>query len=627
MRKIITRHLCIYMLVAIAITVLFIFSLQTVLNRRDNTQSSHEKLEMIQEKLQDNEVQIQQLTDSLSENALAKSRAFAYMLKQDPSLLEDTGRMDEIRDYLDVDELHVIDEAGIITHSTVAEYVGFDMAGDEQTKPFLQIIEDPSYELAQEPQQNAAGGVLFQYAGVARMDAKGLVQIGMRPEVLEDLLSGTSIDVVLNAYDFGNDGYIFAVNQADGVILAHKNADLIGTPAVEAGFPENMTAGTGTAVVDGIKEHYVTEEYNGMLLGTMLPDSEYYQVRGNQTVVVSASMIAIFVVLLLMINRLVNGKIVKGIKRITEELQIISEGNLDVQVQEKGNPEFESLSESINKTVSNIRENMEQNEELLEQQKKDMEQNRRLVVEIKDICYNIRAVSRSTLENSKTIHTGAQEQKQEVELLNVTMKELSDQLQSSAEESNDIAVTTNASVEKMVQARENMEKLKISIGEMSDTSEEIVKIIDEIESIASQTNMLSLNASIEAARAGEMGKGFAVVATQVGELADRSAKAARETTTLIMNTIDMVNKGKNLADTVAGDFLGVADDMQTEGEKIVQIADIAEKQVQKLLAAMEGLEKISGVVDSNAVVSEESERTSENLADETERLQQLVDME
>lgn len=627
MRKIITRHLCIYMLVAIAITVLFIFSLQTVLNRRDNTQSSHEKLEMIQEKLQDNEVQIQQLTDSLSENALAKSRAFAYMLKQDPSLLEDTGRMDEIRDYLDVDELHVIDEAGIITHSTVAEYVGFDMAGDEQTKPFLQIIEDPSYELAQEPQQNAAGGVLFQYAGVARMDAKGLVQIGMRPEVLEDLLSGTSIDVVLNAYDFGNDGYIFAVNQADGVILAHKNADLIGTPAVEAGFPENMTAGTGTAVVDGIKEHYVTEEYNGMLLGTMLPDSEYYQVRGNQTVVVSASMIAIFVVLLLMINRLVNGKIVKGIKRITEELQIISEGNLDVQVQEKGNPEFESLSESINKTVSNIRENMEQNEELLEQQKKDMEQNRRLVVEVKDICYNIRAVSRSTLENSKTIHTGAQEQKQEVELLNVTMKELSDQLQSSAEESNDIAVTTNASVEKMVQARENMEKLKISIGEMSDTSEEIVKIIDEIESIASQTNMLSLNASIEAARAGEMGKGFAVVATQVGELADRSAKAARETTTLIMNTIDMVNKGKNLADTVAGDFLGVADDMQTEGEKIVQIADIAEKQVQKLLAAMEGLEKISGVVDSNAVVSEESERTSENLADETERLQQLVDME
>lgn len=627
MRKIITRHLCIYMLVAIAITVLFIFSLQTVLNRRDNTQSSHEKLEMIQEKLQDNEVQIQQLTDSLSENALAKSRAFAYMLKQDPSLLEDTGRMDEIRDYLDVDELHVIDEAGIITHSTVAEYVGFDMAGDEQTKPFLQIIEDPSYELAQEPQQNAAGGVLFQYAGVARMDAKGLVQIGMRPEVLEDLLSGTSIDVVLNAYDFGNDGYIFAVNQADGVILAHKNADLIGTPAVEAGFPENMTAGMGTAVVDGIKEHYVTEEYNGMLLGTMLPDSEYYQVRGNQTVVVSASMIAIFVVLLLMINRLVNGKIVKGIKRITEELQIISEGNLDVQVQEKGNPEFESLSESINKTVSNIRENMEQNEELLEQQKKDMEQNRRLVVEIKDICYNIRAVSRSTLENSKTIHTGAQEQKQEVELLNVTMKELSDQLQSSAEESNDIAVTTNASVEKMVQARENMEKLKISIGEMSDTSEEIVKIIDEIESIASQTNMLSLNASIEAARAGEMGKGFAVVATQVGELADRSAKAARETTTLIMNTIDMVNKGKNLADTVAGDFLGVADDMQTEGEKIVQIADIAEKQVQKLLAAMEGLEKISGVVDSNAVVSEESERTSENLADETERLQQLVDME
>lgn len=625
MRKIISKHLFIYMLCALIVTCIILFMMQTYTTERDNTASSYEKLAVVKETLENNDLQIAQLKQSLGDNSLAKARAFAHIISIDTTVIEDSRKMEEIRVMLAVDELHVVDEKGIITHSTVPAYVGFDMAGGEQTLPFLQIIEDPTYELAQEPQLNAAGGVIFQYIGVARQDAKGLVQVGVQPQVLERLLEGTSVDVVLASYDFGNEGYIFAIDLTDNKILAHENASLIGTDATSAGFPQGMGAGTGSAVIDGISSHYVAEEYDGMLIGTVLPDSEYYEERANNTMAVGTSIFMVFILLIILINRLVNNKIVKGIHNITKDMEIITGGDLNVEIQEKGNPEFVSLSNSINQMIQSIRSNMEENQLLLEQQKADVKKNKMLIEEVKNVCSGIEQVSRSTLSNSKNIHSGTNEQKREIEHLNETMEQLSEHLKVNAETSQQIAHTTEASVQKMIHAKQNMDSLMQSIQEAADTSERIVTIIDEIDSIASQTNMLSLNASIEAARAGELGKGFAVVATQVGELADRSAKAAKETAELITNTINVVSNGKSMAGVVVDEFLTVVEDMEQGSQNIEEIAQMAEKQVQDVLDAVNGLEKIARVVENNVLASQEGEHTSENLAQETERLYKIME--
>lgn len=127
MKKLFTKYLSIYMAVAMIITVCCIFLLQTFLNQKDNTANSYEKLAMVEEKIAGNNMQIEQLKQSLNDNFLAKTRAFAYMLKEDPKLAGDQERLEELCGLLEVHELHVIDEKGIIIHSSVTEDIGFDM--------------------------------------------------------------------------------------------------------------------------------------------------------------------------------------------------------------------------------------------------------------------------------------------------------------------------------------------------------------------------------------------------------------------------------------------------------------------------------------------------------------------
>ena len=191
------------MLGAFFVTIAAIFLLQTVIIQRSNSLSSQDKLVAVKEILAGNEENVKRLTDNLGEDNLAKTRAFADLLAEDPAIARDTGKLNEIKDRLMVNELHIIDEKGIITSSTIDASVGFDMTSGEQSNAFMVIVDDPSIEIVQEPQVNVAEGVVVQYIGVARTDAKGLVQVGVQPEVLENMLASTEIDKVLGDVDFG----------------------------------------------------------------------------------------------------------------------------------------------------------------------------------------------------------------------------------------------------------------------------------------------------------------------------------------------------------------------------------------------------------------------------------------
>lgn len=624
MKKIFTKRLFLYMIAAFIVTIIAIFSLQAFTNRNSSITASRSKLVDVREKMAGNEENIQRITDNLNQDNLAKARAFADMLTMDPSIASNKKKLDQIRDRLQINELHIIDEKGIITSSTIDAYVGFDMNSGDQSKAFMVIVDDPSIEIAQEPQQNVAEGILMQYIGVARGDAKGLVQVGVRPEVLEETLAGTTISVALRDIDFGTNGYIYAIDKASGLLLAHPNDALIGTPAVDAGFPENFT-GSGSAKIDGQSGFIYAEEDGDTVIGTFLPAVEYYAEGRNQTMVVCLSMFLIFGVLLIMINRMVESKIVQGLNRITDAMKKIAEGDFGITVNEKGNPEFEQLSDSINRMVVSICQSIRENEDLLKQQEANVESNRALIENIKSVCGDLGQVSGKTLENADSIYNGTEKQKQAVSDLQQIMEQLKQELNHSVSATADVSVSTGNTTEKIRETQSQMDLLKDSMQKISDMSMKIEKIIDEINSIAEQTNLLSLNASIEAARAGEVGKGFTVVASEVGALAARSLQAAKETNELITGSIQAVKEGQRITEQTAGTFLAVVENIERSRQDVSEISQMVRQNVDIVQCAVKQLGQISDVVEENVQISHDTKEVSSNMAGITGSLLEMVD--
>lgn len=406
--------------------------------------------------------------------------------------------------------------------------------------------------------------------------------------------------------------------------MAHRDSGLIGKSAVDAGFPKEFV-GKGKAVINGVKGYYQSEEYEGQIIGTFMPSKEYYAARRNQTLAVSLSMLIIFGILLFMINRMVGSKIVQGINNITNSMKKIADGDFGITVDEQGNPEFMLLSSSINKMVENIGRSIEENEGLLEQQKEDMQHTQAMIENIKDACKGLNHASSETLENADSIYQGTGKQEEAVAGLKQIMNQLIEELNSSVNASSDVAQQTESTVDKIQQTQSRMELLENSMQEIGEMSMEIEKIIDEINSIAQQTNMLSLNASIEAARAGEMGKGFAVVATQVGELASRSTQAAKETNELITNSMKAVESGQEITVQTAKAFHVVVENIEKAIHAIDDIANMVKRNVKIVDDAVSQIERISSVVDENVQISSNTKQVSANMAEVAGRLLEIVE--
>ena len=174
------------------------------------------------------------------------------------------------------------------------------------------------------------------------------------------------------------------------------------------------------------------------------------------------------------------------------------------------------------------------------------------------------------------------------------------------------------------QDQEKMKRMMEAMDEIHATSQQVVGIIQTIEDIASQTNLLSLNASIEAARAGEAGKGFAVVADEIGKLALESSKAANTTKELIEISIREINKGNAIASDAMDSLKESVSAINQVNQMIQETAADAAVQAENMKQLQIGIEEIAHGIQDNSAASQQTSATSEELASQAEILNQMV---
>lgn len=244
--------------------------------------------------------------------------------------------------------------------------------------------------------------------------------------------------------------------------------------------------------------------------------------------------------------------------------------------------------------------------------------------EISGIAEQVTHNAKEVESASKSLSDGATEQAGVIQELNATIDTVVDFAVDTAKETKNASERVKASANKANEEKEKMNVLLTEMEHITEISKEIGNIITDIEDIASQTNLLALNASIEAARAGEAGKGFAVVADQIGKLAADSAKSAVNTRDLIDKTLVEIQRGNSVTITTAEAFNQIISDMDSFAEMAENTMEKANAQAESLEQVGQGIEQLSGVVQSTAASSEENTAISINLSEGADKMNERV---
>ena len=357
----------------------------------------------------------------------------------------------------------------------------------------------------------------------------------------------------------------------------------------------------------------------------------------------------IFITISLSIAYFVVKSLKTPIKELEEAAHKMAKGDFDININYKSMDELGVLSKSIkdlanktqdviNDTVYNLEEvasgnfDVIPNVEYVGVFKRIENAISQITIDLSNTINKINISSIEVSNTSNDVLNGAQilaqgstEQSLAVQNLSDTINNISTQINNTAENAKKANDLSTSAGHEMQEGNEQMKQMVKAMDDISFASKEIEKIIKTIEDIAFQTNILALNAAVEAARAGSAGKGFAVVADEVRNLAQKSSEAAKNTSSLILNSLEAVDRGNQIVSDTANSLERIVITTNEAIELVDEIAKASENQAASIDDISYVIQQISDVVQTNSKTSEESAHSSEELNSQAKILKSLIE--
>ena len=219
---------------------------------------------------------------------------------------------------------------------------------------------------------------------------------------------------------------------------------------------------------------------------------------------------------------------------------------------------------------------------------------------------------------------GATEQAASIEQLSSSVSEIANMTRENSKMADRAASLATMIMGSASKGSRQMDEMILAVKDINEASNSIGKIIKTIDDIAFQTNILALNAAVEAARAGQHGKGFAVVAEEVRNLAAKSAEAAKETGSMIQNSMEKAELGARIAGETAESLSEIVSGISESSGLMSEIANASETQSVGINQVNIGIDQVAQVVQQNAATAEQSAAASEQMSAQSTMLKELV---
>lgn len=358
MQKVFRKYISIILTAAILLILVLHSAFSIYLLKNQQFSKASAKIDQIIHTLKTNKEELESIKSTLDEDYLTRAKAAAYVMERNPEVMENPEELQKLAVLLNVDELHVIDEDGIIIYSSVPKYLGIDFHEDEQTQAFLPILdsEDENAYVIQDAQPNAAEGKMMKYIGVARKEIKGIIQVGLEPVRQMEAQERNTYQYIFSRFPTDVGEEYFAVEYAGGTVLGHSGI-ITETEARSYYQPESLMKcydGAFLKMEDGAWKYVVTRRYEDVLIGVSMPGKNLFRSLLETFFTTLCYLLIIEMLMILLLNYLVKKKVVDKIHHIINALSDITQGNLDTSVNVGGNREFEELSKGINTMVKSL---------------------------------------------------------------------------------------------------------------------------------------------------------------------------------------------------------------------------------------------------------------------------------
>lgn len=556
---------------------------------------------------------------------------------------EDTQKMDSeviLSAYIAEDDYYLVSP-------TVQSKPGYDVSSKEYYKAVTEnrvCITDPYVDAIQ-------GGIVITISAPISVNGKieGLAAVDIAIEKLAKMVG---------EYEFGDSGY-FTLLTKNNIVAAHKDEESLLKEINEIGLSDSIIESVNNNSQEVVEYTYKDEE----LLGNRVPidgtgwsilssiSKDEFMSNTNQLIKTITIVFAIILISLLLILAILIRRITKPIKKLTEITNKLALGELDVDIDVKSNDEIGELAASIKSLTSRLKSYITYINESVDVLNELADGNLVINLEneytgefaklknsllyvsetLKETVGKIKDSALSINMNAEQVSTGAQvlaqgttEQASAIEELSAEINEIYTTIVNNAEYAENAGNKALEASKEVEMGNAQMKDMLAAMDDISNSSNEIGKIIKVIDDIAFQTNILALNAAVEAARAGTAGKGFAVVADEVRNLAQKSAEAAKQTTSLIENSISAIQNGTSLAAGAGKSLAGIVSKTNETNKLINEIVKASSQQTVSVNQIRSGIEQISSVVQENAATAEASAANSEELSGQSQILNDLV---